>query len=104
MGQTRTALLYGILESTINGQSNELWKKLPDEITLTEDGCVGVVVAISYDDPPMQLPLPVSQIVSRYSSEIAEASVHWEKFRKQSQAFALTIPDGELFLCEVECA
>ena len=26
------------------------------------------------------------------------------KLRKQSQAFALTIPDGELFLCEVECA
>lgn len=104
MGQSRTALLYGAMESTINGQCDELWDELPDEITLTEDGCVGVVVAIAYDDPPMQLPIQVSQIMSRYSSEIAAASVHWEMFRKQSQALALTIPDGELFLCEIACA
>ena len=104
MGQSRTALLYGVLESTINGQCDELWDELPDEITLTEDCCVGVVVAIAYDDPPMQLPLPISQIVSRYSSEIAAASEQWDRFREHSKAFGLTVPNGELLLCEVECA
>lgn len=104
MGQQGTALLYGVLESTINGQCDELWNDLPDEITLTEDGCVGVVVAIAYDDPPMQMPLPVSQIVGRYSSEIAAASVQWDKFCENSKAFGITIPEGELLLCEVECA
>lgn len=104
MGQSRTALLYGVLESTINGQCDELWDELPDEIILTEDGCVGVVVAIAYDDPPMQLPLLVSQIVSRYSSEIAAASEHWDRFRERSKAFGLTVPKGDLLLCEVECA
>ena len=104
MGQQRTAFLYGVLESTIHGENEDLWDDLPDEITLTEDGCVGVVVAIAYDDPPMQLPLPVSQIVSRYSSEIAAASEQWDRFREHSKAFGLTIPEGELLLCEVECA
>jgi hypothetical protein len=52
----------------------------------------------------MQLPLPVSQIVSRYSSEIAAASEQWDRFREHSKAFGLTIPEGELLLCEVECA
>jgi hypothetical protein len=104
MGQQRTALLYGVLESTIQGENKDLWNDRPDEITLTDDGCVGVVVAIAYDDPPMQLPLPVSQIVSRYSSEIAAASEQWDRFREHSKAFGLTIPEGELLLCEVECA
>lgn len=104
MGQQRTALLYGVLESTINGQCDELWDELPDEIALTEDGCVGVVVAIAYDDPPMQLPLPVSQIVNRHSAEIAAASEQWDRFREHSKAFGLTVPEGELLLCEVECA
>lgn len=72
--------------------------------TLTKDGCVGVVVAIAYDDPPMQLPLSVSKIVIRYSAEIAAASEQWDSFREHSKAFGLTIPEGELLLCEVECA
>ena len=104
MGQSRTALLYGVLESTIKGQSDEIWDELPDAITLTEDGCVGVVVAIAYDEPPMQLPIPVSQIVSRYSSELAVASEQWDRFRYRSKAYGLTVPRGELLLCEVECA
>ncbi len=104
MGQQRTALLYGVLESTINGKCDELWDDLPDEITLTEDGCVGVVVAIAYDDPPMQMPLPVSQIVSRHSSKIAAASEQWDRFREHSKAFGLTVSEGELLLCEVACA
>ena len=104
MGQSRTALLYGVLESTINGQCDEIWDELPDAITLTEDGCVGVIVAIAYDDPPMQLPQAVSQLASRYSAEIAVASEQWDRFCEHSQALGLTIPAAELFLCEVECA
>ena len=42
MGQSRVALLYGVIESEIKGDKvDELWDDLPDEITLTEDGCVG---------------------------------------------------------------
>jgi hypothetical protein len=96
MGQQRTALLYGVLESTIQGENEDLWDDLPDEITLTEDGCVGVVVAIASDDPPMQ--------ASCYSSVIAAASIQWDRFREHSKTFGLTIPEGELLLCEVECA
>lgn len=104
MGQSRTAFLYGVLEPTIKGENEDFWDKLPEEIKLTEDGCVGVVVAIAYDDPPMQLPIPVSQIVSRYSAEIAAASEHWDRFREHSKAFGLTVLEGDLLLCEVECA
>ena len=104
MGQSRTALLYGVLESTINGQCDDFWDELPEDITLTEDGCVGVVVAIAYDDPPLRLPLELSEIAIRYESEIATAAAQWVQFREQSRAFGLTIPAGALFLCEVECA
>ena len=105
MGQSRVALLYGVIESEIKGDKvDDLWDDLPDEITLTEDGCVGVVVGITYDNPPMQLPIPVSQIMSRYSSEIAAASKQWDTFREHSKALGIAIPDGQILLCEVECA
>ncbi len=105
MGQSRVALLYGVIESEIKGgKVYDLWDDLPDEITLTEDGCVGVVVGIAYDNPPMQLPIPVSQIMSRYSSAIAAASRQWDKFREHSKALGLAIPEGQILLCEVECA
>ena len=105
MGQSRVALLYGVFESEIKGDKvDHLCDDLPDEITLTEDGCVGVVVGITYDNPPMQLPIPVSQIVSRYSSAIAAASARWDKFREHSKTLGLAIPEGQILLCEVECA
>ena len=105
MGQSRVALLYGVIESEIKGDKvDDLWDDLPDEITLTEDGCVGVVVGITYDNPPMQLPLPVSQIMSRYSSAIDAASRRWDKFREHSKALGIAISDGQILLCEVECA
>lgn len=103
MGQMRTALLFGSPED-IEGVPDRFWETLPEEIECTESGSLGIPIGIAHEDPELVLPLPLSEIESRYANQIALARSVWESFRDKSRPGGVEIPPGVLFLEEVERA
>lgn len=104
MGQSRTAILYGLLPNDVNGLPDDATANLGPGIEYTEDGVLGARVGVAYDDrhPPLILPLDLESM-DTLSRAIERAHKRWERFSDKLRMLGVReIPRARLILTEVE--